>query len=380
MDLGEINRERIRRLALWHLRKKAGPVQIDVELHKRCNLKCIFCARFFEHEKLNRESRKNEMPLERWLEIVDECKELDALMFNIEGINEPFFHPKLLLPVMKRVKALGMFGILTTNGILINDKLARFIVEIGWDRLHVSIHSHKAEIHDRLVGKKGAFKKAKKAVELINKWKKKLKSTKPMLNLNICVNKLNFRHLPQMVKFARNLGFEYIFTEPLMIYHEKAKELKLNVRERKQLSSYVEKAKELAEKYKLDNNFGTIDKNLEEEIVKSASRMKPLLLKDVKNFSEGLISAPCLKPWDTISIRYDGKTAHCGFVEKGENVRNKSLKQIWYGKYFNEVRKRMLRKELFEHCHKCVPSDLTQRRRFRRELIKMIREIKGKNG
>ena len=59
--------------------------------------------------------------------------------------------------------------------VLINDKIARFIVEIGWDRLHVSIHSHKEEIHDKLVGKRGAFKKAKKAVELINKWKKKLK-------------------------------------------------------------------------------------------------------------------------------------------------------------------------------------------------------------
>ena len=245
--MDEHEKEMYRRIIKWFKGRKQNPFKIDIELHRRCNLRCLSCSRRAspDYERLNEISKSLEMPLERWLEIVDECKELGALMFNIEGINEPFFHPKLLLPVMKRVKAVGMFGILTTNGVLINDRLARFIVEIGWDRLHVSIHSHKPEVHDRLVGKKGAFKKAKRAVELINKWKKKLKSTKPMLNLNVCVNKLNFKHLPQLVKFAKKLGFEYIFTEPLMIYHEKAKELKLNAAERKQLSLYVKKAKEL---------------------------------------------------------------------------------------------------------------------------------------
>ena len=376
MELHEINEERIQRLALWHYGKHAGPVQIDVELHKRCNLRCVFCARYPEHTRLNRESVKNEMPVSRWLEIVEECAELDALMFNIEGINEPFAHPKLLLPVMEKVKEVGMFGIITTNGTLISDKIAKFIVEIGWDRLHVSIHSYRQTIHDTLVRRKGAFRRAINAVKLINKWKKKLKTDKPMLNLNMCVNKMNYKDLPRMVNLAHKLKIEYFFTEPLMVYYDDAEKLRLNAKDRRELSKYVEKARLLAEKYSIDNNFGTIDRNLEEEIVKSASRMKPLLLKDVEGLPKGLISAPCLKPWDTISIRYDGKTGHCGFVEHGENAREKSLVDIWYGKFFNKARKMMLKKKLFPHCHKCVPSDLTQRRRFRKQLMEKIKEGK----
>ncbi|MEM2985018.1 MAG: radical SAM protein, partial [Candidatus Jordarchaeaceae archaeon] len=98
----------------WYKGKNEAPTQIDVELHKRCNLRCIFCARYEEHEKLNKESRKHEMSVERWLRIVEEAKELDVLVFNIEGINEPVVAHELFFPFITKIKKEGGCGIVTT--------------------------------------------------------------------------------------------------------------------------------------------------------------------------------------------------------------------------------------------------------------------------
>jgi MoaA/NifB/PqqE/SkfB family radical SAM enzyme len=369
----KINRERIKRLANWYKGEKENPVQVDVELHKRCNLRCIFCARYEDHQKLNEESKNHEMPTNRWLEVIEEAAELHALVFNIEGINEPPAAPEIFFPVIGKIKEVNMYGILTTNGTLWNEDQLKNLVEIDWDRIHFSIHSSRPEVHDNLTGVKGSFKKAVRSVQILNKWKRRLNSERPMININVCVNKLNFDQLPELVELAHSLGAAYIFTEPLMVYTEIGRKLKVNEKEYDELLVSVNKAKRLAEKYEIDNNFATQDKNLEKDIVEKTSNMKSLLLKEVEDLADGLISAPCFKPWEEIAIRYNGLTGHCGFVEEGENVREKSLKEIWFGEFFENARKRMLNKKLFPHCHKCVPSDFTQRRRFRRELLEMIK-------
>ncbi|MEM5829505.1 MAG: radical SAM protein [Candidatus Aenigmatarchaeota archaeon] len=368
----KINKERIRRLANWYRGKKEGPVQIDVELHKRCNLRCIFCARFENHEKLNKESKKYEMPLDRWLSVIEEAIELDALIFNIEGINEPPAAPEIFFPVINKVKDVGMYGIITTNGTLWKEDQLKNLVEMSWDRIHFSVHSVIPQVHDNLTGMKGCFKKVIKNIQLLNKWKKKLRSERPMLNINICINKLNFRELPEIVELAHSLDAAYIFTEPLMVYSETGRKLKLSERELKNLPNIVEMAKKIAEKYGIDNNFATQDKNLEKEIVEKTSEMEPLLLKEVEVLEERLISAPCFKPWERIAIRYNGLAGYCGYVENGENVMDKNLIDIWFGEFFQNARRMMLRKKLFPHCHKCVPSDFTQRKRFRKELMEAI--------
>jgi MoaA/NifB/PqqE/SkfB family radical SAM enzyme len=367
-----INKERIRRLASWCKGKEEGPVQIDVELHKRCNLRCVFCARYDDHEELNRNSKKHEMPVKRWVEIVREAAGLNAMIFNIEGINEPPAAPELFFPVIKEVKEAGMYGIVTTNGTLWKEDQIRDLVDIGWDRIHFSVHSPHPKIHDGLTGMDGSFDKAVKSIRLLNKWKKRMNSERPMLNINICINRLNFRQLPEMVEFAHLLDASYIFTEPLMVYTNVGRNLKLNDAESKDLAVLTGRAKKLADEFEIDNNFATQDKNLEEQIVRRTSDMKSLLLADVKNLPNGLVSAPCFKPWDIMAIRYDGLTGCCGYVENGENVMEKGLKEIWFGELFNRAREKMLNRELFSHCHKCVPSDFTQRRRFRRELIEAV--------
>jgi hypothetical protein len=56
------------------------------------------------------------------------------------------------------------------------------------------------------------------------------------------------------------------------------------------------------------------------------------------------------------------------FKRRGENVKNKTLKEIWFGKYFNEIREIFLKNKLKEDCSKCNPWNLPKMKEIRNEL------------
>jgi len=120
-------------------RGKAGPVRIDAEITRQCNLNCIFCSRRASSVDLNEESKRVEMPKERWVELARESGELGVKLWNISGIGEPMMRADVTLATMKMIKAYDMFGELTTNGTLWKDKHIKEVVEMGWDSICVSI-------------------------------------------------------------------------------------------------------------------------------------------------------------------------------------------------------------------------------------------------
>ncbi len=113
----------------------------------------------------------------------------------------------------------------------------------------------------------------------------------------------------------------------------------------------------------------THDRNLDVDLVKHTGAINRVHLNDVKDKpKEGLLAAPCFKPWMYLAVKYDGLVGHCGLIQGGPYLREKSLAEIWYGDRLIEVRKQMLANKLGEHCLRCCPSDITQRRRWRRIL------------
>ncbi len=360
-----IEKQRIKRLYSWYLGEKQPPLQIDVELHKICNLRCLPCSRQSSDSDHVKETRKYGLKIKGWLELVDQAADLGVKVWNIEGANEPLAKPKLLIPVLKRVKERGMFGILTTNGTLWTEEQLKSLVDIGWDRIHFSIDGHKADLHDHLRGKKGAFVKTIRSVKILNEYKKERKSSDPMINFNVIINKRNYKHLVDYVEFAHTLGCSYIFTEPLMLFHNGCEHLRLDQEDRDLLPSIIENAKTVAYKHRIDNNFYAHGTNLDQDLVKSSGKISKVILDDADIEKDPFLSSTCFKPFDNMAIKFDGLAGHCGLLTKGDNVKEKSLSEIWYGRKMKQVRKDMLKKKLFDHCHKCCPSDITYRRRLR---------------
>lgn len=361
-----IEEERFRRLIAWQNGGLVGPIHIDVELHKRCNLYCIYCTRDEMGLKLNAESKRTELGLNTWLSVVRQAAALGIRVWNIEGANEPMAHPDTFR-VLQEVKAQGMYGTMTTNGTLWDDERTQGLVEMGWDRLHVSVDGVTAKVHDFCRKVPGGFDKIMRFLSRLDHYKREKRAEWPMLNINAVVNNRNYWSLPEFVELAREHNADYLFVEPVIAYHENAMTMKLDEDQRKELPRYVRKAARLAEKYGIDNNFGTHDRNLDDDLVQHTGDINRVHLGDVEQKPEhGLLSSPCYKPWMYIAIKSDGLVGHCGLIKGGEHIQQKSLADIWHSSHLTAVRRRMLNKQLGEHCTRCCPSDITQRRRWRR--------------
>ncbi len=373
----DLEQEKIKRLVNWYLGKKEGPFKIDIEIHRRCNLKCLSCSRRADEkfEYINEFSRTIEMPKEKWLEIIEQAAKLGVKEWHIAGGGDPPLLPTVTFPVMEKIKEHNMYGILTTNGTNLYDKHLKKIVKIGWDRIHFSIDGPDAKTHDYLRGSPGCFERTVSTIIKLVRYKKEKKTEKPMININTVLSKKNYKKIEKMVLLAHSLGVEYMFIEPLIVYSEEGKKLKLNEKEQKEFQKYLKRAIELTKKYGIDSNFSSLDKNLDEELIKNSSAMHKVIKNDMQKQEHPFLQVPCYDPWFHMTIKADGRVISCDVAtDEGDNIKNKSLKDIWFGPYFEKHRKLLLSKKIPRFCAQCNPSHTTQRRRLRLEIEKLQRK------
>ncbi|MEM5829508.1 MAG: radical SAM protein [Candidatus Aenigmatarchaeota archaeon] len=381
--MDEHEAESYRRILKWFKGKKQPPFKIDIELHRRCNLKCLSCSRRAspDYPRLNEISKQLEMPLEKWLEIVDEAAEMKVREWHIAGGGEPMFLPEMTIPLMKKIKNYGMLGIITTNGTMWRNKDIEATVKMGWDRIHFSIDGPNSKVHDYLRNVPGTFERVMRTIKKFNMLKKKYHTDKPMLNINTVLSRKNYRLLPDIVNLAKKCGIGFIFVDPLIVYSDIGEKLKMKKSDLEKFHPFLKKARELAEKLGIGNNFSGLQNNLNEELIEKSSKMNEVIEKDVKNvenlnvskFLKNFLTVPCYKPWFHITIKCDGRTTSCDVpVTGGDNIRNKSLKEVWDGPYFQWLRKGLLSVKIPEFCAQCNASHISQRRKMRLEIIKML--------
>ncbi len=384
--MDEHEKEKYRRILEQFRGHKAPPFKIDIELHRRCNSRCLSCSRRSDpnYENINEYSKKVEMPKEKWLSIIEEAAAVGVREWHIAGGGEPMFLPDVTIPVMNLIKKHGMYGIITTNGTLWKVEYIENAVKIGWDRIHFSIDAPDAETNDYLRNLPGYFQAVVKTIQLFNKFKEKYNTNKPMMNTNTVLSVKNYKKLPDMVEFAHKMKIEYMFVEPLIVYSDLGKKLKMKEKHIMEFPKYLKKAIELAKKYGIANNFSGLDRNLEEDLIKKSSKMNEVVKEDSKKvedaeeidneFLKKFLSVPCYKPWWHMTIKCDGRVTSCDVpIKGGDNIKNKSLEEVWNGSYFNELRQKLLKKEIPDFCAQCNPSHTTQRRRMRVDIIKMLK-------
>jgi len=358
------------RMDRWLKGEKMGPVRIDAELHRRCNLNCTVCSR----RASNQEDSKNiELSKEKWVNIAKESGELGVKYWNIAGVSEPMCRPDTTLSVMEMIKAYDMFGELTTNGTLWKEQDIKRAVKVGWDNICISIDAPDAKTHDKLRGVRGTFKKATSTVKSFNSWKNKLNSEDPSLTLNVVLNKLNYRSLPNMIKLANELGAQALFVEPMIAYTKTGEKLKLEKQEILELPNIIAQTKDLGKKYGILPTITCLDedKKFQSSLVSKTSNIKKVLEEDTKKFSNPLLSIPCYYPWFYLIIKADGSVTHCGeYDNTKENIRKKSLTDIWFGKELEQLRKQFVNKKLPNYCEKCRPNVIGDMRMIRKGITK----------
>lgn len=366
--------EKARRIALWAQGKPQPPVRIELHPTNRCNLKCRFCWQSAAKDQ----DYSLELNDQKLFQIVNEAGKWGVKEWVVSGGGEPLVRKNATLNILRLIKKYDMWGQLTTNGVLFDEKSIKDVVDIGWDQIQFSIDGPDARTHDYLRSVEGTFEKAVRNAKLLASYKKKNSKDKPYLGFNTVLNRLNYDKLPEMIEICHEVGFQLTYFEPVYPGYLEKERLSLNENEKEELQGYIKKAIKKAKKLKISTNI----ENFYKKHLIDKDNFKKTVIKETKEDENAYIRAPCYQPWYLMGIKGCGLTGCCSTFEVGERIQNKTLKEIWHGPVFNRLRQEMLSQKLPSYCSKCSVVVVMDNKEIRKRLEenwkgkKLIKRIK----
>jgi MoaA/NifB/PqqE/SkfB family radical SAM enzyme len=329
------------RVARWETEGTQGPLTLEVYPTLRCNLDCAFCDTTERHRPPVRE-----LSTARWLEIIDEAQELGVARVFVLGGGEPLARRDATPALMQRVKEHGMEGVLTTNGTLFTPALLDQLVRTGWDEIHFSVDGPTAEVHDRLRGQRGAFKKTVQAACALAVRKRREGRGEPRIALHFVLTRENWRTLPDMVRLADSLGAFRVDFDALIAYTPEQRALALTADER---AAVPEVAAAALEEARARGIATTLEHFL------APDRLDRGAAVPATTGETGLRGAPCLKAWHYLVVQADGRTSPCCVLAgEGGSVAERSLAEAWAADPFLvRVREGMAAGRPLDRCREC---------------------------
>lgn len=303
----------------------------------------------------NKAGLKKELGLSDWKRLVDEAASHQASSILLRG-GEPFLFPGII-ELLEYINGKGIFISIDTNGTVLRDYAAD-ILRIGRMHLTVSVDGPE-EIHDKVRGFKGCFKKIKENIALLNELEKK-SPNKIGKSITFTISPYSYKGLGSMPDIARSLGIGSICIVP---YY------------------YVpEKIGRLYEKELMDNfscrafswrGFHHEDSGIDFDIFREEYGKYLAGLKEIKNFPylpltedeyktwfdnplTPVKSIPCSNVEKLIDIQPDGSANFCvDFPDYSfGNIKESTIEELWNSERAELFREHR-RKAPFSVCWRC---------------------------
>lgn len=327
---------------------KQSPFSIEIRPTYRCNLDCLSCFKHADFYETEKEKNKDEVSRERYLKLIKEAYSIGAKECLISGGGEPFLRSDTI-DLICEIKKSGIKGELITNGTLFDESITQRLVLYKWDHLIFSIDGYNSRINDYLRGKKGSFKKSIWAVKKIEFYKKEFNSEFPKMTIATVLSNKNYDQLKKMIKLCKKNKIDNFRLQNLIIWSEKGKQLQLNEKEKPKAQQHIQKALKLAEKYGIKTNLNDFINN---DFLKNDSIIS-FIKRSIKS-EDKIENCFCYAPFYNISVSENGRVRYCQMSDiTKESIKEKSLKEIWYGSSLNQLRKMLLTQEVPDFCKNC---------------------------
>ncbi|MFC1511047.1 radical SAM/SPASM domain-containing protein [Candidatus Margulisiibacteriota bacterium] len=313
-------------LLWWLYTFKPYPSYIEIEVTTRCNLKCRMCEHTYWHEP------NRDMSFAQFKSIVDQFPDLKWI--GLTGIGESFLN-KDFMSMLRYVKQKGVFVELYDPFYFINDNQALELIELGVDKIFISLDAATKEVYEaNRVG--SSFEKVTNNLRNFIRLKRQSKSYFPELAFHFIINKLNIREMNQYIELVHSLvgrGGRINFTRMLHSFPEIA-------------DLFVEVPQtviEAAEKKGRELGIGIVwNEDVPEQkppLKKCSEWCMPFI------FVTGHV-IPCCAGNEANQRDFQKKTAL-------GNVFEKSFKDIWYSREYNNLRSSLGQNKVPAACVNC---------------------------
>ncbi len=128
---------------------RESPLHLDIGITNACNLECTFCARTIRVNE-NRFRKIAHMDFDLFKNIIDQAVEIGTFSINLNLLNEPFLHPKIM-DMIRYAKDKGISDVhFHTHGGLLTEEKSKELLDSGLDKLFMSIDSPYKEKYNKI--------------------------------------------------------------------------------------------------------------------------------------------------------------------------------------------------------------------------------------
>ena len=250
-----------------------------------------------------------------------------------------------------------------TNGVLLTKKRIKTIVDSGVvDVINFSVDAATRGTYEKLRGPE--FDRVIANIKSLTKYKKKKSIKIPLIVINLCIMKENYKELPMFIELAKEVGAEGVdffhlnkgydwklkrklkqnIGMKIFFFNYKDQEkMNPNIHDKKVIEAY-EKIKKLM----IGMNFvGSV-------FMSEQNKLKKIIVgKKIKEIER---NKKCLAPWSRAVVGVDGNVRMCYFHKESQesigDLTKDSFKKIWNSERALKVRKEFLEKGYAKYCEK----------------------------
>ena len=340
------------RLKAWEGRKHPGPCTLFLFPTYRCNLKCAICGRTYGE---NPRDLLDELPDERLLALVDEAADLGVKEWILAGGGEPMIRSELVVEMCTKIRDRDMNGTLQSNGTLFKKEHIESLVRVGWDRVSISIDGPTAASSDA-ARFKGAFDKACAAVRTLAETKEAHDSEHPYVAVAAVITAHNCDELVEMVRLVHSLGATSLSLSDLIVFdREGMADLCLSEEQQAALPDRFARAQEEADRLGLELVVPSPLTDVECPVAWPPEEPRAT---DYGGAPRVPLNAGCFQPWMSIVVLSHGIVSPCCIFweQNADSIRDKSLRDVWFGPYMEDIRHKVLLGPLPSYCLRCPAS------------------------
>ena len=290
------------------------PPILMIEPTNICNLKCPMCPSGNGEMK----RKMGQLSFENYKKLLDEIGD-NLIQVQLWNQGEPFLN-KSFLEFVHYANAMGIMTHTSTNGHFIRtEEDAEKLIQSGLDQLIFSMDGTNQETYEKYrVG--GDYKLVMETLERIANAKRRLKSKKPLIELQFLVFKHNQNEIDQIISMSKEFDINRISFKTAQIYSNQQGEVFLP--EDSAFSRYEHDGKD----FKLKGS--------------------------IKNW--------CKRLWLNPAVNWDGSVSPCCFDKDAEYAfahyfdKNVTFKSIWKNGKYKQFRKQIMNdRQAVEMCANC---------------------------
>ncbi|HON56382.1 MAG TPA: radical SAM protein, partial [bacterium] len=243
-----------------------------------------------------------------------------------------------------------IFTCITTNGIALTSEKFGYLIENKIGFINVSINAATRKTYKRIM-QVDCFDKVVENMIALQRYKQKMNSNLPELQMSFVANRLNIEELPILLEIAENVNCQKINIMYCRFYPSAIRNLNL-----------ISQENILKDEFSLFYHKDLSDKIIEE--VKKRAIDKNIILTTEPLFKEYNKKFECCWPFKEILIGFNGEIYPCGggelhFKEKIQkgiydsgNILKEKIEDIWNKKFYLDLRKTVL--ENIETTEDCI--------------------------